>query len=122
MWYKEIDTIVLNNNKYYKPASFIMISYCPECGEKSWNHFDLRNVVSLCDIAFEEHEEAFNAIKNELKRRQKKMESDWAESLCKSCSRFEKKSSNYLYYRVECCEGGFSGHCRSECDKYKMKE
>ena len=121
-WYKDIDTIVLDNQQYSKPASFVIISNCPTCGEKSWNHFDLDNVSTLCDYAFEKEPEAFNAITNEFERRKKRMEQEWEDSLCKKCSKLQETSNRYLYYRVECCDGGISGHCTTDCDKFKPKE
>jgi len=120
-WYKDIDTIVLDNQQFRKPASFIIISRCQNCGEKSWNHFDLEGTSSLCSAAFEDEPEAFNAIKNELDRRTKRMNKEWEDSLCKKCSKVEDVSNNYLYYRIS-CSAGITGHCTSECEHFIPKE
>jgi len=122
-WYKEIDTIVLNNQYRHKMDSFVMISVCPKCGEKSWNHFALNNMVVLCKHVFDDEPEAYNALKNELNRREKIMEKDWDESLCKNCSSVDSISTDYLYYRVNCSgnNSSKSGHCTSECDRFKAK-
>jgi len=113
MWYREIDTVVLNPQRCQKPAYFIIISVCPECGEKSWNHFQLEYFWG--DVP----EYVIKAIEGELNRRKKQYKDDWENSLCIKCSELNKVEVTNLYYRVECLDNRRAGSCESECENFK---